>query len=228
MAFAVVTGASGALGRAVVDAFATRGDRVLAVARSAGALERLEADHPNASEAICDLTDADAVEELWTDIDRGDRIPTSLVNTIGGYRGGRVVDASPVDLGFMLDLNLATAWWSCRAAARRMQAAGAGSIVNVSARTALIGGSGSAAYAVAKAGVVKLTEVLADELKSGGVRVNAVLPALIDTPANRESYPPERITKAVEPQAIARVIAFLCSDDAAPITGAAIPVYGRF
>jgi NAD(P)-dependent dehydrogenase (short-subunit alcohol dehydrogenase family) len=109
-----------------------------------------------------------------------------------------------------------------------MKVAGRGSIVNVAARTALVDGAGAAAYAVAKAAVVRLTQVMADEVKSAAIQVNAVLPALIDTPANRASLPPERMAKAVPPEAIARIIVFLCSDDASPITGAAIPVYGSY
>jgi NAD(P)-dependent dehydrogenase (short-subunit alcohol dehydrogenase family) len=143
------------------------------------------------------------------------------------HPGAVLGESSPEDYRHLLGLNLDTAWWSCRAAARRMRESGGGAIVNVAARSALEGGAGSIAYAVTKAAVVKLTQVLAGELKQTGVRVNAVLPSLIDTPANRAAFSAERMAKAVAPEAIARVITFLCGEDAWPISGAAIPVYGR-
>jgi len=103
-----------------------------------------------------------------------------------------------------------------------------GGIVNVASRSALVAEPGAAAYAVAKAGVIKLTEVLAAELKVSDIRVNAVVPAIIDTPANRQSLPEKLIAKAVAPGEIAAVIAYLCSDAARAITGVALPVYGRY
>jgi NAD(P)-dependent dehydrogenase (short-subunit alcohol dehydrogenase family) len=148
-----------------------------------------------------------------------------VVNATGGYRVGKVVDSTPDDFTFMIDLNLGTTWWSCRAAARRMQG---GAIINVSSRSGLIAEPGAAAYAVAKAGVITLTKVLAAELKTSGLRVNVVVPAIIDTPANRQALPEKLMQKAVAPAEIAAVIAYLCSDAAVAITGAAIPVYGKF
>jgi len=240
---AVIMGATGGLGSAIVDAFATRGDRVIAVARSRAEVSQLAAKYPlspspsgggqggGVTGDTADLTSRLAVDDLWERIDRVGT-PRWVVNATGGYRAGKVVDTTPDDFSFMMDLNLGTAWWSCRAAARRMQsvptASGGGCIVNVSSRSALVAEPGAAAYAVAKAGVIKLTEVLAAELKASGVRVNVIVPAIIDTAVNRQALPEKLMQKAVGPAEIAAVIAYLCSDAALAITGAAIPVYGKY
>ena len=233
---AVITGATGGLGPAVVDAFARRGDRVIAVARSRAEVSQLAGKYPGiVTGDTADLTSRLEVDDLWERIDRVG-VPRWVVNATGGYRGGKVVDSTPDDFTFMMDLNLGTAWWFCRAATRRMQSVpspsgggqGGGCIVNVSSRSGLVAEPGSAAYAIAKAGVIKLTEVLAAELKTSGVRVNVIVPAIIDTPANRQALPEKLMQKAVAPAEIAAVIAYLCSDAAGAITGAAIPVYGRF
>ena len=232
----VIMGATGALGTAIVDAFASRGDRVIAVARSRSDVSQLASKYPGVvSGDTADLTSRLEVDELWERIDRVG-VPRWVVNATGGYRAGKVVDSTPDDFTFMMDLNLGTAWWSCRAAARRMQSIpspsgggqGGGCIVNVSSRSGLVAEPGAAAYAVAKAGVITLTKVLAAELKPSGVRVNAVVPAIIDTPANRQALPEKLMQKAVAPAEIAAVIAYLCSEAAAAITGAAIPVYGKY
>lgn len=232
----VIFGATGGLGTAVVDAFAKRGDRIIAVARSRAGVSELAAKYPDiVTGDTADMTSRQDVDDLWDRIDRVG-VPRWVVNTTGGYRGGKVVDSTPDDFTAMMDLNLGTTWWSCRAAARRMASSptlsgegqGGGCIVNVSSRSALVAEPGAAAYAVAKAGVIKLTEVLAAELKSSGVRVNVVVPAVIDTPENRKSLPEKLMQKAVAPAEIAAVILYLCSDAAAAITGAAVPVYGKF
>jgi len=233
---AVIMGATGGLGSAIVDAFASRGDRVVAVARSRAEVSQLAAKYPGVVTGdTADLTSRLAVDDLWERIDRVGS-PRWVVNATGGYRAGKVADATPDDFSFMMDLNLGTAWWSCRAAARRMQSVplasaggqGGGCIVNVSSRSALVAEPGAAAYAVAKAGVIKLTEVLAAELKASGVRVNVIVPAIIDTAVNRQLLPEKLMQKAVAPAEIAAVIAYLCSDAAAAITGATIPVYGKY
>jgi len=233
---AVIMGATGGLGTAVVDAFATRGDRVIAVARSRSEVSQLASKYPGVVTGdTADLTSRLEVDDLWERIDRVGR-PRWVVNLTGGFKAGKVADSTPDDFTFMMDLNLGSAWWSCRAAARRMQSSpapsgggqGGGCIVNVSSRSALVAEPGAAAYAIAKAGVIKLTEVLSAELKASAVRVNAVVPAIIDTPANRQSMPEKLIQKAVAPAEIAAVIAYLCSDAAQAITGVAIPTYGRY
>src|SRR5256714_742929 len=233
---AVIMGATGGLGSAIVDAFASRGDRVVAVARSRAEVSQLAAKYPGVVTGdTADLTSRLAVDDLWERIDRVGT-PRWVVNATGGYRAGKVADTTPDDFTFMMDLNLATAWWSCRVAARRMQSVplaslggrGGGGIANLSSRSALVAEPGSAAYAVAKAGVIKLTEVLAAELKASGVRVNVIVPAIIDTAVNRQVLAEKLMPKAGAPAEIAAVIAYLCSDAAAAITGATIPVYGKY
>ena len=195
---ALVCGGAGALGSAVVEALRTRGDEVIV-----------------ADKDTLDLTDAAAVEAYW---DALEARPRWVVNAAGGFRPGSVVNSEPDDIRFVVGLNLETAWWSCRAAARRLPEGGA--IVNVAAYTGLAGGKGSAAYAVAKAGVIRLTEVLALELAERSIRVNAVAPRLIDTAANRAAG----LTGGTAPAAIAATIAFLISDDASALTGSVLPV----
>lgn len=203
---ALVCGASGGLGRAVVEAFRSRGDRVLGVARQG-------------SDLAADLGDAAAVDDLWA---RLDEPPRWLVNLTGGYAGGSLADSTPESLAHMLRLNLETCWWSCRAGARVMRPGSA--IVNVSSRAAVAGSTGSTAYGVAKAGVNRLTEILAAELKQAGIRVNAIMPNLIDTPANRASMSEAAMRAAVKPELIAQTILWLCSDEASAVSGAILPV----
>ena len=234
---AVINGATGALGAAIVDAFVRRGDHVIAVARSRAEVTALQSQYPAGGGEgagyvtgdTADLTQRLSVDDLWERIDRVG-VPRWVVNATGGFRAGTVAESTPDDFAFMLDLNLGSTWWSCRAAARRMSAKAderpPAGIVNVASRAAMTADSGGAAYAVAKAGVVKLSEVLATELKSVGVRVNCVLPWIIDTPANRRTMPEKMLQKAVPPSEIAAVIAYLCSDAAAAITGTAVPAYG--
>ena len=195
---ALVCGGAGALGSAIVETLRARGDDVVV-----------------ADKDTVDLTDPEAVEAFW---ERLAERPRWVVNAAGGFRPGTVAETEPEDLRFLTELNFDTAWWSCRAAARRLP--DGGGIVNVAARAGLTGGNGSAAYAVTKAAVVRLTQVLALELAERRIRVNAVVPALIDTPANRA----HGITGGTPPAEIARTVAFLLSDDARAVNGAIVPV----
>jgi NAD(P)-dependent dehydrogenase (short-subunit alcohol dehydrogenase family) len=218
---ALVCGGHGVLGRAVIDAFLARGDHVVAVGRRTP--ERAPSRRRLSIESA-DLAVADEVEALWQRLERQGRHPRWVVNAAGGYRPGTVADSDPEQVRSVHALNLDTVWWSSRAAARRLPPGGA--ILNVASRRAVSGGRGAAAYAVAKAGVARLTEVLAAELADKRIRVNAILPSLLATPDNRVSMSAERMRVAVPPDEVAAVASFLCSDAAAAVTSALVPVYG--
>jgi NAD(P)-dependent dehydrogenase (short-subunit alcohol dehydrogenase family) len=216
---ALVCGASGALGQSLVAAFLERGDRVVAVERQAVASAP-----PGVRPEAVDLTVPDEVEALWERLEASGERPRWVVNAVGAFRGGTVAETELDAFRFLVDVNLATVLWSCRAAARRLEAGAA--IINVASRSAVLGGSGAAVYSVTKAAVVRLTEVLAEELAAQRVRVNAILPSVIDTPANRAAMAADTLSNAVPPVQIAAVAAFLASDAAAAVSGAALPVYG--
>jgi NAD(P)-dependent dehydrogenase (short-subunit alcohol dehydrogenase family) len=126
----------------------------------------------------------------------------------------------------MLELNLIPTFLLAKYAAREMARNHWGRIVNVASRAAVSGQRNASAYAVAKGGVVTLTEAQAEETRDQGITVNAVLPSIIDSPANRKAMPSAAFDRWPKPEEIARIIAFLASDDAALISGASIPVYG--
>lgn len=218
----VVTGAAGALGRAVVELFVARGARVAAVDLAGEQLDELSG--AGIHRVAMDLGDRAAVSSVWEQIDDLGS-PTALVALAGGFAPSKLADLDEAALGSMFRMNFLTALWSCQSAAPRLAQAGGGSIVTVGSRTA-IWGSGPIAYATAKAAVVRLTELLADELRPSGVRVNAVLPSVIDTPANRSWMSDDLASRAVAPAAIAEVIGFLCSAAARVVSGAVVPVYG--
>ena len=150
-----------------------------------------------------------------------------LVNVAGGFRWETLADGDVATWELMFAMNLKTAVVASKAALPYLLAAGGGRIVNIGAGAAARAGAGMGAYAASKAGVERLTEALAAELKDRNVTVNAVLPGIIDTPANRASMPKADVTRWVEPEAVADVVAFLVSDAARAVTGAAVRVFGR-
>jgi NAD(P)-dependent dehydrogenase (short-subunit alcohol dehydrogenase family) len=220
----VVTGAAGALGRAVVAEVRRGGAAVVAVDLPGAPLDELGRE-PGVHSVAGELSSR---EQVRTVFDRIDAIgtPAALVALAGGFRPSSLADLTQEIWDEMLSSNVASVLWSCQQAAGRMAAAGGGSIVTVGSKTA-VGGSAPVAHATSKAAVVRMTELLADELRPHGIRVNAVLPSVIDTPANRTWMPEDLAARAVKPEAIARVIAFLASPDAAPVSGARVPVYGN-
>ena len=231
---ALVTGAYGGLGPATALALLEGGASVLAVASrdQPDALERLRAragaDGARLSAGVADARDEDAVAALVSDLtQRAGRLDI-LVNIIGGYAAGQPVTALDAQtLDHMLDLNLKTTFLFSKYAARAMERNQFGRIINIASRAAVSGRKNASAYAIAKAGVITLTEAQSEEVTPHGITVNAVLPGIIDTPANRASMPNADFDRWPRPEEIARVIAFLASDDAGLISGASVPVYGR-
>ncbi len=227
----LVAGGTGGLGRAVSLAFHGEGAQVLVTYRKQDELEGLRTDAGEGGSSIeghrVDVTDENAVRQfLETLIAQHGRLD-ALVNTVGGYAGGAKTWESGADvLERMLSLNLRSGHALMRAAVPHMIKQGRGSIVNVAAKAAVDPPAGAAAYAASKAAAVALLESMASELKGTGVRVNSVLPSVIDTDANRRAMPNANFAKWPKPEDIARVILFLCSDDATVVHGAAVPVYG--
>src|SRR5262249_36798435 len=171
-----------------------------------------------------DVTDEAAVQKLVDGIVAEHRRLDVLVNTVGGYAGGmKFWETETKVLDKMLMLNLRSGFVLSRAATKTMLKQGKGAIVNVASKAALDHGAGQAAYAASKAAAVAMIDSLAADLKGSGVRVNSILPSIIDTEANRKAMAGADFAKWPKPEEIARVILFLCSDDAKLIHGAAVP-----
>ena len=220
---AIVAGAGGGLGHATAVTLAAGGLTVVAVDRNVRGLRDL----PDSIRAeVADSTDPAEVTRLIDRIASEVGPPDVLVNTIGAFRPGEAVSTTPDMLRLMIDVNLGPALWLSQAVAPHMQRQGSGAIVHVAARPGIEPAGGMAAYSAGKAALVQLTRVLDIELRPHGIRVNAVAPQLLDTPANRGIFPAEVMARAVAPEAIAGVIAFLVSDAAAPVSGAILPAYG--
>jgi NAD(P)-dependent dehydrogenase (short-subunit alcohol dehydrogenase family) len=227
---ALVAGGTGGLGRAVSLAFREEGARVVVTYRAQEEFDALR----NAARGDAhieghriDVTDEAAVSELVERVVAQYGALDALVNTVGGYAGGvKLWELETATLDRMLALNLRSGYVLSRAAVQPMLKRGRGAIVNVAAKAAFDHPAGAAAYAASKAAAVAMLDSMARELRGSGVRVNSILPSVIDTQQNRQAMPEADFAKWPKPEEIARVILFLCSDDAKVIHGAALPVYG--
>ena len=219
----VVTGALGALGKVVASVAQARGARVAGVdhahAQTPATPTRIELGGVDLSDAAQAKQAIDAVASHFGRLD-------ALINIAGGFAFETVAEGEDKTWQRMYALNVATALNASRAALPYLASSGTGRIVNIGAMGALQAGAGMGAYAASKAGVHRLTEALAAEWK-GKITVNAVLPSIIDTAANRTSMPTADFATWVRPQELAEVILFLASDAASAVTGALIPVSGR-
>ncbi len=219
----VVTGALGALGKVVSDEALARGARVAgidhAAAQSAASADRIELGGVDLTDAAQAKTAIDAAATHFGRLD-------AVINIAGGFSFETIADGDPKTWQRMYALNVMTALNASRAAIPHLASSSAARIINIGALGALQAASGMGPYAASKAGVHRLTEALAAELK-GKVTVNAVLPSIIDTAANRAAMPKADISKWVTPKELADVILFLASDAASAVTGALLPVNGR-
>ena len=224
----LVTGANGNLGRAVADAFAARGAKLVLVARRPEALAAIfgpaDARRLHVAADLLDQASLDAaVREALARFGRID----VLCNTAGGFRMGDPVHATADgDWNFLFDINARTLLHAVRAVVPAMIAAGGGRIVNVGAASAQKGAAQMGAYIASKSAVIRLTESMAAELREKNINVNCVLPTIIDTPENRAAMPKADPSRWVAPADLASVVVFLASPEARAIHGAAIPVSG--
>ena len=227
----LVAGGTGGLGRAVSLAFLEAGAKVTVTYRSPEEFAQLKKSIANESTLEghnIDVTDEAAATTLIASVVNRRGGLDAMVNTVGGYAGGVTLwDLDTSVFERMLSLNLRSGYVLARAAVRVMLKQGSGAIVNVASKAAFDHAAGAAAYAASKAAAVAMIDSLAADLIGTGVRVNSVLPSIIDTEANRKAMPGADFTKWPKPEDIARVILFLCSDEAKLIHGAAVPVYGN-
>ena len=217
----IVLGGTGGLGGAVVSRFRADGASVLV----ADARQPRDADrHDDVDYVAVDALDEASVSAVLA----AEPAPAAVVNLIGGYTPPQPLSSLDINvLRQQLELNLVTAAIVTKHAMPLLAAGGGGPIVHVSSRVATEKGENGFAYSVSKLGVVRLVEAAAAEGREQGVRVNCIMPSIIDTPANRAAMPNARHHRWPKPSELAAVLAFLVSDDAILISGAAIPVYGR-
>jgi NAD(P)-dependent dehydrogenase (short-subunit alcohol dehydrogenase family) len=228
---AIVTGGTGALGKAITIAFLEEGAKVVCtyiVDKEKKECLSLTNKHKDKIVFIkVDVTKKKDVFNMITNTARKFKRVDILVNVVGGFAFSYVKDTDEKTWDLMMNLNLKSVFLCSKYVLPRMIEQNYGKIINISSRPALKGAAGVGAYSASKAGVLNLTETIADEIKDWEINVNAVLPSTIDTPANRRDMPEADFSKWVKPEEIARVIVFLSSDDSKPISGAGIPVYGK-
>lgn len=226
-----VAGGTGGLGHAVSLAFLAEGAKVIVTYRDAKEFAALKSESTGLLGALegtqVDVTDEMSVQKLIQEIVTKHGRLDVLVNTVGAYAGGvKLWELETKVFDRMLDLNLRSGFVLARAAIPVMLKQGSGAVVNIAAKAAVDHGAGASAYAASKAAAVALMDSLAGDVKGTGVRVNSVLPSIIDTAANRQAMPDASFATWPKPEEIARVILFLASDQARVVHGAAVPVYG--
>ncbi|NIB40679.1 SDR family oxidoreductase [Pseudomaricurvus alkylphenolicus] len=213
----VITGAAGGLGREVVRVAQEQGADVIQLDLTFP--EELQAENTYS----VDLTDTDAIKEVFAPLDAID----GLINVAGGFdMGPTLYELTQNGWDKMFSINVTTARNAIAAAVPKMLAQGRGAVVNVGAFGALSGNANMSAYCASKSVVMNMTQSLSEEVKHKGINVNAILPSVIDTPANRVAMPEANYEEWVTPTQLAHVMCFLVSEEANGIHGALIPVRG--
>jgi NAD(P)-dependent dehydrogenase (short-subunit alcohol dehydrogenase family) len=224
----IVTGGTGALGSAVARAFLQEGAEVVVTYRTPQeyqALQNAVEDRARLRGEQVDATNEAEVQRMVAAVAAQSRRLDVLVNAVGAYSGGtKLWEIESAVLERMLNLNLRSAFFTARGVLPIMLRQGSGCIVNIAARAAVDQPGGAGAYVAAKAAAIALMHSLAMDLKGTAIRVNSILPNIIDTAANRRDMPRANFAAWTKPEEIARVILFLCTRDAAAINGASIPV----
>lgn len=226
-----MTGGTGGLGSVVTLALAGAGVTCHLTYHREASRRRLEKEEDFPAAQVrwhrVDVTDAGQTGGFYESLDAEQARIDYLLNLVGGFDMGAIGETSAEDWDRMFALNARSVFLHCREAAVRMKRQGFGRIINVSAKAALDTPAGMSAYVAAKAAVLAFTKSLAGELRGDGVTVNAILPSVIDTPANREAMPDAKHDRWVRPEPIADAMLFLLSDAASGVSGAALPLYGR-
>jgi NAD(P)-dependent dehydrogenase (short-subunit alcohol dehydrogenase family) len=231
---AIISGGTGALGRAVAEHFVESGARVAipwVVEPEVPLLKKRLGDRFSDANVFlkrADVGDEAQIGTFVNDVTSKFGKLDILVNLVGGFWGGKsIAETSSAEWQAMFDINLKPTFLCCRAAIPAMKTNGYGRIVSVSSRSGLLGAGYFAAYAIAKGAIATFTASLAEEVLPDNIIVNAIAPSTIDTEANRASMPKAKHENWVKPEDIARTVGFLCSEDNRVTSGAVVPVYGR-
>lgn len=228
---AIVTGGTGGLGKEVVSKFLEEGAKVFSTYTRKEGLEACKVLRDEYKSSLifgkADVTKENHMSKVVAKtVEIFDKVDL-LVNVVGGFMSSSLVDTDLDTWNKMMDMNLKSTFVCSKAVLPGMIEQDYGRIVNIAARPALHGYGGVSAYGASKAGVINLTESMADEVKEHNINVNAIIPGTMDTPGNRKAMPDADFSKWVHPSEIAQIITFLCSEHASSITGATIPVYGK-
>lgn len=224
----LVTGGTGALGRALVKKFINSSARTISSFRDDKEAENLKSENGKVELIKMDITNEEQIlKTIPTIVERFGTV-NILVNVVGGYLGGRnITELGLSDWETMMDLNLKSAFLISKHVIPVMKSTGnGGKVVHISSRTGLKSEGSDSAYAASKAGLIRFVESISQEFKEYNINVNCILPSIIDTEANRKAMPKAEFSKWLSTDDLANVVLFLCSTDAKVINGAAIPTYG--